>query len=94
MTLPNQLQAAQAGTSGNGLSRAPAQATGPMLKLGEINSRIAPISISADGLAQLGFTPDPAVKTANLYRAADLPLILGAMVRHLKGAGVDLLQSA
>lgn len=73
---------------------APEPAPGPMLKLGEINARIAPISISADGLAQLGFTPDPAVKTAKLYRAADMPLILAAMVRHLKGVGVDLLQAA
>lgn len=73
---------------------ATAPATGPMLKLGEINARIAPISISADGLAQLGFTPDPAVKTAKLYRAADMPLILAAMVRHIKGVGVDLLQAA
>ena len=73
---------------------APAQATGPMLKLGEINARLAPISISADGLAQLGFTPDPAVKTAKLYRAADMPLILAAIVRHIKCVGVDLLQAA
>jgi len=72
----------------------PAQAAGPMLKLGEINARLAPISISADGMAQLGFSPDPAVKTAKLYRAADMPLILDAMVRHLNGVGVDLLQSA
>lgn len=73
---------------------APAPATGPMLKPGEINARLAPISISADGLAQLGFTPDPAVKTAKLYRAADLPLILAAMVRHLKGVCADLLHAA
>ena len=75
-------------------SAATAPATGPMLKLGEINARLAPISISADGLAQLGFSPDQAVKTAKLYRAADLPLILAAMVRHIKGVGVDLLQAA
>lgn len=72
----------------------PAQATGPMLKLGEINARLAPISISADGLAQLGFTPDPAVKTAKLYRAADLPLILDAMVQHIKGVGLALYLAA
>ncbi len=73
---------------------ATAPATGQMLKLGEINARLAPISITVDGLAQLGFTPDPAVKTAKLYRAADLPLILAALVRHLKGVSVDLLQAA
>lgn len=33
-------------------------------------------------------------KASRLYRAADLPLILAAMVRHLKGVGVDLLQAA
>ena len=73
---------------------APAQATSPMLKLGEINARLAPISISADGLAQLGFKPAATDKASRLYRAADLPLILAAMVRHLKGVGVDLLQAA
>lgn len=65
---------------------------GPMLKLGEINARIAPISITADGLAQLGFTPAATDKASRLYRAADLPLILAAMVRYLNGVGVDLLQ--
>lgn len=73
---------------------APAQATGPTLNLGEINARLAPISISEDGLAQLGFTPAATDKASRLYRAADLPLILAAMVRHLKGVGVDLLQAA
>ena len=73
---------------------APAQATGPMLKLGEINARLAPISISADGLAQLGFKPAATDKESRLYHAADMPLILAAMVRHLKGVGVDLLQAA
>ena len=73
---------------------APAQATGPMLELGEINDRLAPISITVDGLAKLGFTPAATDKASRLYRAADLPLILAAMVRHLKGVGVDLLQAA
>ena len=71
---------------------ATAQATGPMLKLGEINACIAPISITVDGLAQLGFTPAATDKASRLYRAADLPLILAAMVRYLNGVGVDLLQ--
>lgn len=62
---------------------APEPATGPMLKLGEINARLAPISISADGLDQLGFTPAATDKASRLYRAADMPLILDAMVRHI-----------
>ena len=73
---------------------APAPATGPMLKLGEINARLAPISISSDGLAQLGFAPAATDKASRLYRAADLPLILAAMVRHINCVGVDLLQAA
>lgn len=71
-----------------------APSTGPMLKLGEINARLAPISITVDGLAQLGFTPAATDKASRLYRAADLPLILAAMVRHIKGVGVDLPQAA
>ena len=74
-------------------SAATAPATGPMLKLGEINARLAHISITVDGLAQLGFTPAATDKASRLYRAADLPLILAAMVRHINGVGVDLLQA-
>ena len=55
----------------------------PLIDLGEINASIAPISISADGLAQLGFTPAATDKASRLYRAADMPLILDAMVRHI-----------
>lgn len=71
-----------------------APAAGPMLKLGEINARLAPICITVDGLAQLGFTPAATDKASRLYRAADLPLILAAMVRHIKGVGVALSQAA
>lgn len=34
------------------------------------------------------------VLTAKLYRAADLPLILAAMVRHINCVGVALSQAA
>lgn len=61
---------------------------GQMLKLGEINARLAPISITVDGLAQLGFTPAATDKTSRLYCAADLPLILSALVRHIKVVGM------
>lgn len=73
---------------------ATAPATGPMLKLGEINARLAPISITVDGLAQLGFTPAATDKASRLYRASDMPLILAAMVRHINGVGVSLSQAA
>lgn len=71
-----------------------APATGPMLKLGEINARLAPISITVDGLAQLGFTPAATDKASRLYRASDLPRILTAMIGHLYSVDVSLSQAA
>lgn len=56
------------------------------VKLGDINARIAPLSISADGLAQLGFTAVPSKGAAKLYLAADFPRIRAAMVDHLQKA--------
>jgi len=50
---------------------APASTNAPRevvkIKLGDINARIAPLSISADGLAQLGFKPVNATGAAKLY---------------------------
>ena len=59
---------------------------GARIRLGELNALIAPLSISADGLAQLGFEHVATDKAAKLYRASDLPRILGAMSRHLMSA--------
>lgn len=53
------------------------------IKLGDINSRIAPLSISADGLAQLGFQPVGTERAAKLYRADALPAICQALIQHL-----------
>lgn len=65
---------------------------GARIRLGELNALIAPLSISADGLAQLGFEHVATDKAAKLYRASDLPRILGAMSRHLMS--VDKLERA
>ncbi|MDP1543152.1 MAG: YqaJ viral recombinase family protein [Polycyclovorans sp.] len=65
---------------------------GARIRLGELNALIAPLSISADGLAQLGFEHVATEKAAKLYRASDLPRILGAMSRHLMS--VDRLERA
>lgn len=51
----------------------------PPIKLGDINARLAPIQISADGLAQLGFTHVATDRAAKLYRAADFALICDAI---------------
>ena len=44
--------------------------------VGEINAAIAPLSITADGLASIGFASCGQDRAAKLYNAADLPLIL------------------
>lgn len=61
-----------------GAARTPAGAT---IKLGDVNAWIAPLSISADGLAQLGFRPVASRGAAKLYAASDFPHICGALAR-------------
>lgn len=59
---------------------------GKMLNLGEINRRLSPITLTADGLAQLGFHPAAKEKTAKLYRASEFQSICAALVRHIRAA--------
>lgn len=56
------------------------------IKLGEINARIAPLSITADGLAQLGFPAVGSERAAKLYREADFPLICASLAMLLSNA--------
>jgi len=56
---------------------------GATLKLGDINARIAPLSISADGIAQLGYRPIAGPGSAKLYPATDFDGICRAMGRVL-----------
>ena len=60
------------------------------IKLGEINAAIAPLSISAEGLASLGFRPVGNERAAKLYAEADLPAIYRAMVRIIQAAAEPL----
>lgn len=60
-----------------------APASAPTLKLGQINERIAPLSIDAAGLAALGFTGTKE-RGAVLFHEAQFPHMLSAMVRHLE----------
>ncbi|MES2488523.1 MAG: YqaJ viral recombinase family protein [Pseudomonadota bacterium] len=53
------------------------------MKLGEINARIAPLLITSDGLASIGFNPVEIDKSAKLYRATDFPLICLKLAEHL-----------
>lgn len=58
--------------------------TGARIKLGDINARIAPLSITAEGLASLGFQQVGTERSAKLYAEADFPEIIAAMVRILR----------
>lgn len=46
------------------------------IKLGDINAAIAPMSITAEGLASIGFASCGQERAAKLYRADDLPRML------------------
>lgn len=61
-------------------------APGQRIKLGDINARIAPLAITAEGLARLGFQPVGVERSAKLYNLADLPLMCEAMRRCLARA--------
>lgn len=58
----------------------------PTLRLGQINERLAPIALSAEGLASLGFTHAATDKAAKLYFESSFPLICAALVRHIEAA--------
>lgn len=65
---------------------APTPDTGARLKLGDINSRLAPISITADGLVELGFQPVATERASKLYRTSDFPLICNALIERIAAA--------
>jgi len=54
-----------------------------MLRLGQINERLAPITLTAEGLARLGFAHAMTDKSAKLYRESDFVRICAALQRHL-----------
>ncbi len=58
--------------------------SGARLTLGQINERIAPLSITAAGLDELGFNCAEQSKYARLYRESDFSAICTAIVRHIQ----------
>ena len=62
------------------------------IKLGDINAAIAPLSITADGLAQLGFPHVATDKAAKLYDEANFEPILSALAKVI--ARADLRREA
>jgi putative phage-type endonuclease len=75
-------------TSATAPERAAAAQSNPgqLLKLGDINARISPLTISADGLRQLGFAPASTERGAKLYAADDLPAICARLIHVLRAA--------
>jgi predicted phage-related endonuclease len=67
-------------------TRAPAPESNATIRLGQINERLAPIQLSADGLASLGFTPVATEKSVKLYRESDFDRICAALVQHIEHA--------
>jgi colicin import membrane protein len=65
----------------------PAAADEPAtLKLGDICARIAPLGISAAGLAELGIAHSATDKAAKLYRQSDIAAIRRALISHIEKA--------
>lgn len=59
---------------------------GARLTLGQLNDRLAPVSINVSGLSALGFDPVDQVKASRLYRECDLPAICKAISAHVLAA--------
>jgi predicted phage-related endonuclease len=55
----------------------------PSLRLGQINERLAPISVTAEGLARLGFAAAGRDRAAVMYHETDFPAICTALLNHI-----------
>lgn len=73
---------------------APASVSRRTVKLGDINARIAPLSITADGLAQLGFHPVGNERAAKLYAEDDLLPIFRGLYSVIQNAAGELKKAA
>ncbi|WP_422096853.1 YqaJ viral recombinase family protein [Variovorax sp.] len=56
----------------------------PSLRLGVLNERLAPIQVTAGGLAGLGFSAAARQGSTVLYHEADFPRICAALIEHLQ----------
>lgn len=61
-------------------------ASAPTLRLGQINERLAPIALTAEGLATLGFRHSATDKAAKLYFESDFEPICAALMNHIQAA--------
>lgn len=67
---------------------------GERITLGQINERLAPVSITVAGLSMLGYEPVAVVKAARMYRASDFKAICAAISAHILAAPVKALEAA
>jgi hypothetical protein len=56
----------------------------PSLRLGTINERIAPLSITEVGLQKLGFHAVGRERNAVMYHQADLSRMIDSAIAHLR----------
>jgi len=66
-----------------GTAKSSHPSTPPTLRLGQINERIAPLAINADGLRALGFEPSARDRAAMFYHEHEFASICAALIRHL-----------
>ena len=64
------------------------------VKLGQINEAIGPLSITAEGLASLGFHPVGHERAAKLYDASQFPAMRKAMIALLESTELTMQQVA
>lgn len=62
--------------------------TGERINLSQINERIAPLSITAAGLASLGFEHVATERASKLYRASQFHAMVTAMAKHLQDIAI------
>ena len=60
--------------------------TGATVTLGQINARLAPISLSKDGIASLGVEPCGRERAAVLYRESDFTRICSDLIATIESA--------
>lgn len=63
------------------------------LKLGDVNARLTPIQVSADGLRELGIEPAGRERRAVLYRESQFAEICGAIARRAADAMREALEA-
>lgn len=73
---------------------APSTAETTTITLGKINERLAPINLTAAGLAELGIQPLGRERSAVLYRASDFGRICNVLITHISTVSVQLLEAA